>query len=561
MIQLPRLLYLVAEQANGARSYEQIAGAVGDAIRRGVAADDVQFLADERLRPLGLLSAANGDDVASVSKAKPMLALKFKRALVPAAIVRVLATIFSPLLFPPVILAVLVAIVGLDYWLFSVHGIAQSLRQAFYEPGTLLLMLGLVLLSAFFHECGHAAAARYGGARPGAIGAGLYLVWPALYTDLTDAYRLGRGGRLRADLGGVYFNAIFMLLTAGAYFVTGFEPLLLLIPLQHLEIVHQLLPFLRLDGYYIVSDLTGVPDILSRLKPTLKSLVPGLKTDPRVHELKPWARVVVTLYVILLVPVVIALFSLMAFAAPRVFATAWDAFGVTWQHAREAIDRREEITSLVSLIQLALVVLTPVGLALTLSGAVRRILRAVWGWTEMRPWARAFVVAVTSATVIVLFVNWWTNGAYRPIAAGERGTLSAEAFDIRHAAGRESHGRSAPPRRKPQLRDRVSVLERSHLRTGPSTTLHSTTLQRHQATQRDLGTAGADGTDTWQGSAATDPEWTPPRGTTTDAATTSTDQTTTPTDTSSPTTTSASTSTTTATTTPATTTPAATTTP
>ena len=40
------------------------------------------------------------------------------------------------------------------------------------------------------------------------MGAGLYLVWPAFYTDVTDSYRLGRGGRLRTDLGGLYFNAI-----------------------------------------------------------------------------------------------------------------------------------------------------------------------------------------------------------------------------------------------------------------------------------------------------------------------------------------------------------------
>ena len=137
------------------------------------------------------------------------------------------------------------------------------------------MLLGLVVLSAAFHECGHATACRYGGARPGVMGVGIYIVWPAFYTDVTDAYRLDKKGRLRTDLGGVYFNAIFILLTAGAYFLTGFEPLLLIIPLQHLEILHQFLPFIRLDGYYIVSDLTGVPDMFARIKPALKSLCPG----------------------------------------------------------------------------------------------------------------------------------------------------------------------------------------------------------------------------------------------------------------------------------------------
>jgi putative peptide zinc metalloprotease protein len=547
MIRLPQLLYLVAEQADGARDYGSIADAVGGAISRRVAARDVQFLIDEKLRPLGLLEGKDGVDVPSLPKTNPLLGLKYKAALVPARVVRILAAIFSPLFLPPVILAVLAGVVALDYWLFAVHGVAQSLRETLYEPGTLLLVFGLVLVSAIFHECGHAAATRYGGAQPGAMGAGLYFVWPAFYTDLTDAYTLGRGGRLRADLGGVYFNAIFMLGTAGAYFLTGFEPLLLLIPLQHLEIVHQLLPFFRLDGYYVVSDLTGVPDILSRVKPTLRSLLPGVETDPRVQELKPWARAVVTVYVSILVPVLIALFSIMAFAAPRVFATAWDASGVTWQRAHTAIDRREEVTSLASLVQLGLLGLSPVGIALTLASAVRRIAAAVWGWTDMRPWGRAVLVAVTSGTLTTLFATWWMNGAYRPIGVGERGTLSARALDVRAVVGRESQHSATPLPAEPASAPPRSRVEASILRDHPKTRVNPAPGSGTTTTRVTPWWAGTGGATTSPDQTATDPdpgtEWTAPVGTTTEThGATSTE--TTPTST-----TSDSTSTTTATTT------------
>ncbi len=47
------------------------------------------------------------------------------------------------------------------------------------HPLLLLLVLGLSVLSLLFHECGHAAACRYGGARPGVIGMGFYVIWPA----------------------------------------------------------------------------------------------------------------------------------------------------------------------------------------------------------------------------------------------------------------------------------------------------------------------------------------------------------------------------------------------
>ena len=57
------------------------------------------------------------------------------------------------------------------------------------------------------------------------MGAGLYLVWPAFYTDVTDSYRLGRAGRIRTDLGGLYFNAIVVVLTFVWWWATGWEAL------------------------------------------------------------------------------------------------------------------------------------------------------------------------------------------------------------------------------------------------------------------------------------------------------------------------------------------------
>ena len=94
-------------------------------------------------------------------------------------------------------------------WFVLIHkGVAPATAQAFDSPELLLLVLGLDVASAAFHEIGHAAACRYGGGRPGGMGAGIYVVWPAFYTDVTDAYRLPRSARLRTDLGGIYFNAV-----------------------------------------------------------------------------------------------------------------------------------------------------------------------------------------------------------------------------------------------------------------------------------------------------------------------------------------------------------------
>ena len=328
-LQLTNLLYSVASSADGRRDFAAMAQVVSDEIDRTVSPDNVRFLVEKKLRPLGVLAAADGSSP-ELERADPLLALKFRTAVVPEGFTRALTTTFRPLFWLPVLGLMVAGFLALDAWLFLHHGIAQGLRHAIYQPLLLLGMVGGIVIASAFHEIGHATACRYGGARPGVMGVGIYVVWPAFYTDVTDAYRLGRAGRLRTDLGGIYFNAIFSLAMGGLFALTGFEPLLLLVVIQNFAMLQQLLPFLRLDGYYILSDLTGVPDMFSRIKPVFRSLRPGRKADARVTELKPWVRVVVTAYVLGVVPL-LALSLLMALLhAPRLFATAYDSLGARY---------------------------------------------------------------------------------------------------------------------------------------------------------------------------------------------------------------------------------------
>src|SRR4051812_20264758 len=60
MIQLTRLLYLVAAAADGGRDEQAVAAEVSERFGRPVSADNVRFVADERLRPLGVLALRDG---------------------------------------------------------------------------------------------------------------------------------------------------------------------------------------------------------------------------------------------------------------------------------------------------------------------------------------------------------------------------------------------------------------------------------------------------------------------------------------------------------------------
>jgi putative peptide zinc metalloprotease protein len=483
-----------------------------------VSADNVRQLVEERLRPLGVIAGANGAQP-ELQKLDPMLALKFRAAVVPPGAVAAVTRLFRPLFWPPVIVSVLLALGALDVWLFAYHGVAQSLRQTLYNPALLLMMLGLVVISAAFHECGHATACAYGGAKPGAMGAGIYIVWPAFYTDVTDAYRLGKGGRLRTDLGGVYFNVIFILATVGAYAVTGFEPLLLMIPLQHLEIIHQFLPFIRLDGYYIVSDLTGVPDMFARIRPTLASLLPWKETSDRVHELKPWVRVAVTAYVLTVIPVLLFMFGMMTINAPRIFATAYDSLVAQYHKVDHDFTGGGSVfAGAFGIVQMLVLVLPALGLVVTFTRTGSRSLRGIWTKTDGKPAARSASFAALLALAAFLAYIWWPNGDYRPIQRGERGTISGAVRQF-----------SAVPTGRPAL-----TKERQK-------ELGGAPFKAKQPTQSDTGSTPANGTTTTTDTTTTS------TSTTTETSTTST--------TTETTTTTTDTSTSETTTTPTTTTP------
>ena len=423
-IQLTQLLHLVAEQCDGTRDHAEIARRVSETFGRKVSAGNVEFLVDRKLRPLGVLAEADGSSP-DVAKPDQLLALKFRTALVPERLANVLTKLFKPLFLSPVVLVIMAAFFALDVWVFGIHGIGAGVRAAVYQPWLLLVFFGAVVVATAFHEIGHATACAYGGARPGVLGAGIYVVWPVFYCDVTDAYRLSKAGRLRTDLGGIYFNAIFALATAGLYAATSFEPLLLIIVLQTFAMFQQLMPLLRLDGYYIVSDLTGVPDILNRIRPILTSLIPRRELDPKVAELKPWVRVAVTTYIVVLIPVLLAALVMMVLGAPRVVATAYDSLGVLADKFSAALNDGKGVNAAASALQMAALVLPVAGMTATSGRIGRRIAGGAWRWSDGDPVRRGALGLLLAGSIGLAAFTWWPNGEYRPIQPGEKGTIAS----------------------------------------------------------------------------------------------------------------------------------------
>jgi putative peptide zinc metalloprotease protein len=323
LVQLSQLFYVLASHMDG-RELAAIADGAGARLGLRIAPEQVAYVAEHKLTPLGLLVGRDGS-APRLERRTALLALKFRAGIVPGGAVNALASVLRVLFWPPVVVAALSALVACDVWLGTSHGTGAGMRAIIRTPALGLALLAFVLLAVAFHECGHAAACRYGGARPGRIGIGIYLIWPIFYTDVTDSYCLSKAGRVRTDLGGVYFNALFALAAAAAYFSTGYEPLLVLVVTEQILILDQFIPWARFDGYYVVGDLVGVPDLFARIKPVIASLVPGRHPGPRVTELKPWVRAAVTTWVLTTVAVLTAVAALILVNAPSYLTRTWQS--------------------------------------------------------------------------------------------------------------------------------------------------------------------------------------------------------------------------------------------
>jgi putative peptide zinc metalloprotease protein len=435
VIQLSRLLYLVACRLDGTRGAEAIADLVSDDLDRSMTADQVRYVVNAKLAPLGIVAFGHATatvpgeqpegqraEPAALPTASPLLTLRARATLLPEAASSAAGTFLRPLFHWPVIAVIVVAAVSLDYWIFSVRGLAAALSQLLANPLNLLLVAGLAIVSALFHECGHAAGCRYGGARPGRVGVGIYLVWPSFFTNVTDSYRLSRVGRLRTDLGGLYFNLIFILVLAACYAASSARILLLVIALTHLEMLEQLLPFVRFDGYFILSDLVGVPDLFARVIPVVKStLLRSALARPRDHRahdqralgLRRPARLVITAWVLTVIPLLILILCYLLLHLPQVTRALWHSTAHSAELAATAFGGHQYVAATADGVGGALALLSIVGLLSIAAGLARRAVALAGRWSANRPRRRLLAVAAALACAGPLALFWLAQGALR----------------------------------------------------------------------------------------------------------------------------------------------------
>ncbi len=413
-LQVSELLYRVAEQMDGTRSAADIAAVVTETSEWALERDHVEHLIEKKLRPLGLVGGANGEMLprpVPTHTASSPLRLNMRMRMMPPRIVErltdVLQYAYAPALFIPI--AALIAVT--HWWMYFVSGVEHGVASTLYQPGALGAVLVIALAAGLFHELGHSAALKYGGGQPRGIGFGLYLMFPAFYSDVTDGYRLGRWARIRTDLGGIYFHLIFATALIGISAATGNAFVIAAATLFNIEALRQFIPFVRLDGYWLLADLTGVPDFMSQIGSFVRSVRPGGRHATALPLFKPWVTVVFGLYLALSIPAIIYVVALMMVYLPELTTLTRQAL-LTQTELWAAT--QQPLTRLLIGLQIALIPLplavTAYFLYLTFSSVAAQIVSRR-GWSAPAYPVRRLAGATALAAAVAFVAIGWAPAA------------------------------------------------------------------------------------------------------------------------------------------------------
>jgi len=210
-------------------------------------------ITDKCLRPV----------IESVAK-QPKKMFLARLELFPASKVRRFSDAMSFLFGKKTAIAIISVITALEISFFVTA--STDINPGWLDVYTIIGVFLLFVASSCFHELGHASACRHYGVSHGGVGLGLYLSFPVFYTDVTETWRLKRRQRLVVNTAGVYFQLLFLSPIILVYLFTGSQILKYFIYTVNINFLITLNPFFKFDGYWIVSDLLGVPNLRARTK-------------------------------------------------------------------------------------------------------------------------------------------------------------------------------------------------------------------------------------------------------------------------------------------------------
>ena len=189
------------------------------------------------------------------------------RTIDPTPLLRRVHPLLSPLFTLPGLLVFLAAIGG-SLWLIAAN--YQRFYSSFFTFrafSSWTLAYVLLCAATVLHELGHGVACRRYGGEVREMGILIYFLQIGAYCNVTDAWLMpSRRHRIIVSLAGVYVEGFLFAIAIAVWAATAwFSPAnklaFVLAVILAMRMVLNLFPLLKLDGYFVLSDVVGVRNL------------------------------------------------------------------------------------------------------------------------------------------------------------------------------------------------------------------------------------------------------------------------------------------------------------
>lgn len=186
---------------------------------------------------------------------------------------------FSAIVWSAAIVATIISILNAES-LFMSMGTLFSLYSI---PLIVIVIFALMTI----HEFAHGLALKHYGGKVEEMGFLVLYFIPAFYCNVSDAWMLKKSERIRVTLAGAYVQVFLWALATMAWRLLATDTLasricLITIAFTAIQTIFNFNPLIRLDGYYLLSDLLEVPNLrpkaITYVRDRVISLLTGISS-------------------------------------------------------------------------------------------------------------------------------------------------------------------------------------------------------------------------------------------------------------------------------------------
>lgn len=194
--------------------------------------------------------------------------LKLKVELLPTRLVGLLSKPLQWVYAPDVFWIAFLLCSSVVPMVYFVSDANQVIAQTDY-----VLYFSLLYATMLIHELGHIGACAKYGLKHGGVGFGFYFIMPVMYADITEVWLVDRSHRVIANLAGIFNEILYAGALAIVYLITGNGTCLAVALTVFTMVIWEFNPFVRFDGYWVLSDLTNTPNLLQKANEAFKASV------------------------------------------------------------------------------------------------------------------------------------------------------------------------------------------------------------------------------------------------------------------------------------------------